>query len=131
VDIVTPDDVWRSSIYDRMDEVNPTTQMPPLARNLIDTNAVQIMADWINSLPGMPALAPPTISPTGGTFTGGVTVTILPPDPDATVYYTLDGTLPTTNFLPYTGPFNLDEYGYRQRECVRGQLCQQRSPLAI
>jgi uncharacterized repeat protein (TIGR03806 family) len=107
VDIVTPDDVWRSSLYDRMNVVNPTIQMPPLARNLVDTNAVQVMADWINSLPGIPAEAPPIISPAGGTFTGGVTVTILPPDPDATVYYTLNGTLPTTNSFPYTGPFNL------------------------
>jgi uncharacterized repeat protein (TIGR03806 family) len=107
VDIVTPDDVWRSSLYDRMDVVNPAIQMPPLARNLIDTNAVQVMADWINSLGGTPAEAPPTISPAGGTFTGGVTVTILPPDPAAKVYYTLDGTLPTTNSLLYTEPFNL------------------------
>jgi uncharacterized repeat protein (TIGR03806 family) len=107
VDIVTPGDVWRSSLYDRMNSVAAPIKMPPLARNLIDTNAVHVMADWINSLPGIPAEAPPTISPAGGTFTGGVTVTILPPDPDATVYYTLDGTLPTTHSLPYTGPFNL------------------------
>jgi hypothetical protein len=81
--------------------------MPPLARNLIDTNAVAVFAAWINSLPGTPAEAPPTISPAGGTFTGGITVTILPPDTDAKVYYTLDGSLPTTNSLQYTGPFNL------------------------
>jgi hypothetical protein len=67
VDIVTPDDVWRSSLYDRMDVVNPAIQMPPLARNLIDTNAVAVMADWINSLPGTPALPPPTLTPPGGT----------------------------------------------------------------
>jgi len=54
VDIVTPNDIWRSSLYDRIDVVNPATQMPPLARNLIDTNAVQVMADWINSLGGTP-----------------------------------------------------------------------------
>jgi mono/diheme cytochrome c family protein len=107
VDIVTPDDVWRSSLYLRMDTTNSTIKMPPLARNLIDTNAAPVLAAWINSLPGTPAEAPPTISPAGGTFTGGVTVTLEPPDANATVYYTLDGSPPTTNSLPYTGPFNL------------------------
>jgi hypothetical protein len=45
VDIVTRDDVWRSSLYDSMDMVNPAIQMPPLARNLVvaDTNAVAVM----------------------------------------------------------------------------------------
>jgi uncharacterized repeat protein (TIGR03806 family) len=107
MDIVTPDDVWRSSIYDRMNEVNPPTQMPPLARNLIDTNAVQVMADWINSLPGTPALPPPTLTPPGGIFQGLVSVTLQDPSNDVTMYYTLDGSLPTTNSTLYTGPFLL------------------------
>jgi uncharacterized repeat protein (TIGR03806 family) len=108
VDIVTPDDVWRSSLYDRMDEVNPATQMPPLARNLIDTNAVQVMADWINSLPGTPALPPPTLTPAGGTYLGSVSVTLQDPATNSvTMYYTLDGSLPTTNSLLYTGPILL------------------------
>ena len=70
--IVAPSDIWRSVLYDRMDVVNPAIQMPPLARNLVDTNAVQVMADWINSLGGTPALAPPTLTPFGGIFTGSV-----------------------------------------------------------
>jgi hypothetical protein len=106
MDVVTPDDVWRSSIYLRMDTTN-SFKMPPLARNLIDTNAVPVFDAWINSLPGTPAEAPPTISPPGGTFIGGVTVMLQPPDANATLYYTLDGSLPTTNSLQYTGPFNL------------------------
>jgi hypothetical protein len=65
------------------------------------------MADWINSLPGTPALPPPTINPEGGSFTGSVTVTMQSPNPNATVYYTLDGSLPTTNSIPYATPFNL------------------------
>jgi len=100
--------VWRSSLYDRMDEVNPATQMPPLARNLIDTNAVQVMADWINSLPGTPALPPPTLTPAGGTYLGSVSVTLQDPATNSvTMYYTLDGSLPTTNSLLYTGPILL------------------------
>jgi hypothetical protein len=28
-----------------------TVKMPPLGRNVIDTNAVNLIRDWINSLP--------------------------------------------------------------------------------
>ena len=91
----------------RMNTVNPAIQMPTLARNLIDTNAVQVMTDWINSLPGTPALAPPVITPNGGTFIPSVTVTLQAADTNATLYYTLDGTLPTTNSLLYSAPFLL------------------------
>ncbi len=106
--IVAPSDIWRSVLYDRMDVVNPAIQMPPLARNLVDTNAVQVMADWINSLGGTPALAPPTLTPFGGIFTGSVSVTAQEAvTNDTTLYYTLDGSLPTTNSTPYTGPILL------------------------
>jgi hypothetical protein len=90
-----------------MNSVNPAIQMPPLARNRIDTNAVQIMSDWINSLGGTPALPPPTITPSAGAFQGFVNVTIQPPANNVTMYYTLDGSLPTTNSQLYTGPFML------------------------
>jgi uncharacterized repeat protein (TIGR03806 family) len=105
--IIAPEDIWRSMIYQRINTVNPTYQMPPLARSLIDTNAVQVFADWINSLPGTPALAPPTITPNGGSYVAAVKVTLSAPDTNATVYYTLDGSLPTTNSFLYTGAFNL------------------------
>jgi len=81
--------------------------MPPLARNLIDTNAVQVITDWINSLPGTPALAPPLIIPNGGSFVGSANVALAAPNTNATIYYTLDGSLPTTNSFQYAGAFNL------------------------
>jgi PA14 domain/Chitobiase/beta-hexosaminidase C-terminal domain len=102
--IVKADDVWRSMIWERMNTVNHSIQMPPLARNLIDSNAVVAMAGWINSLPGTPALPPPTITPNGGVFNQTVAVTIQAAVTNATVHYTLDGTLPTTNSPIYTVP---------------------------
>ena len=105
--VIVPKDIWRSVLYDRIDSVNPAIKMPPLARNLIDTNAVSVFASWINSLAGTPAEAPPVINPSGGTFLGSISVSLQAPDTNAILYYTLDGTLPTTNSLLYSGPFLL------------------------
>ena len=105
--VVTPDDLWRSILYQRANTNDASVKMPPLARNLIDTNNMAILAAWINSLPGTPALAPPTMTPPGGTFTGSVNVTLTPPDTNATLYYTLDGSLPTTNSFVYGGVIHL------------------------
>jgi hypothetical protein len=49
--IIMPKDIWRSVLHDRMNTNAPTIKMPPLAHNLIDTNAVRLIRDWIDSLP--------------------------------------------------------------------------------
>ncbi len=110
--IVAPRDVWRSVLYDRINSVDASNapskiQMPPLARNVIDTNAVVVMAAWINSLPGVPALAPPTLIPDGGSFVGQALVAVAAGETNASIRYTLDGSLPTTNSALYAGPFRL------------------------
>src|SRR5581483_2406756 len=105
--IVKPKDVWRSILWERMSATNAAIKMPTLARNLVDTNAVQVMAAWINSLPGTPALPPPIIAPAGGAFNRSITVTLQAPDTNAALRYTLDGTLPTTNSLLYSSPLTL------------------------
>jgi hypothetical protein len=104
--VVKARDVWRSVLVSRINTLDQTIQMPDF-RNLIDTNGVQVITDWINSLPGTPALAPPTITPNGGTFFSKVSVTLQSPDTNATIYYTLNGSLPSTNSFPYTGAFSL------------------------
>jgi hypothetical protein len=65
------------------------------------------MTDWINSLPGTPALAPPQLTPAGGAFVASVQVTLTAPDTNAVLRYTLDNSPPTTNSLLYAGPFLL------------------------
>ncbi|MDB6068031.1 MAG: hypothetical protein JWR26_4239 [Pedosphaera sp.] len=105
--VVNAQDIWRSTLYQRANSLTPGVKMPPLARNVIDTNAMAIIAAWINSLPGTPALAPPVLSPAGGAFVGTTTLTVLPPVTNAVVYYTLDGSLPTTNSLVYSAPITL------------------------
>ena len=104
--VVKAKDIWRSVLLSRINTLNQDIQMPDF-RNLIDTNAVQVITDWINSLPGTPALAPPAITPNGGSFFSGVNVTLQSPDTNATLYFTLDGTLPTTNSFQYSAVFNL------------------------
>jgi hypothetical protein len=48
--IVTPHDVIRSVLWQRMNTTNVLVRMPSLGHDQIDTNAVRLTADWINSL---------------------------------------------------------------------------------
>ena len=51
----------------------------------------------------------PIISPNGGTFTDSQVITITCRTDGAAIYYTLDGTVPTTNSAKCTGAFTLTE----------------------
>ena len=105
--VVQPEDIWRSVLHVRMNTATNTFKMPPLARSLIDSNAVRIIGDWINSLPGTPALAPPVITPNGGNYFSTVSISLSAPDTNSVIYYTLDGSPPATNSFRYTSAFNL------------------------
>ncbi|PHO08031.1 glycoside hydrolase [Thermoanaerobacterium thermosaccharolyticum] len=52
-------------------------------------------------------VATPVFSPTGGTYTSAQNITISCATSGATIYYTTDGTDPTTNALVYSGPINI------------------------
>lgn len=53
-------------------------------------------------------LAPPLFSPPAGTaFPGGFPVSIASPSPDATIYFTTDGSRPSRSSTAYQGPIHL------------------------
>lgn len=53
---------------------------------------------------GTPIAATPTFSPSAGIYSGGQTVTISDSTPSSTIYYTTDGSTPTTASSVYSAP---------------------------
>ncbi|MES2390764.1 MAG: chitobiase/beta-hexosaminidase C-terminal domain-containing protein, partial [Acidobacteriota bacterium] len=73
----------------------PTVAVPP--------------ANW--ALPILPIAAAPVISPASGSYSIAPQVTLSESTPGATLYYTVDGSTPTTLSSVYVGPFALTNSG--------------------
>jgi len=63
--------------------------------------------DVYGLLNGTPTAATPVISPASQTFTGTLSVTITDSTGGASIYYTTDGSAPTTSSTKYTGPISV------------------------
>ena len=58
--VIAPNDFWRSILFMRANTTEPF-KMPPLARNTIDEAGVNLLREWIQSLPGPHVLPPPEV----------------------------------------------------------------------
>ncbi len=66
--VIKPRDLSKSVLFARINRLGDI-QMPPLARNVADTNAINSVAQWIESLPGSTEPAPPRFHPNPRTST--------------------------------------------------------------
>lgn len=111
-------------IYYTTDDTVPTTSSTryTAAINLTATTTIKAIAvadDMNNSevlsvtytknAPVVDTVATPTASPNGGNFTGSVDVTLACATEGVTIYYTTDGSEPTTDSTQYTVAIHLTE----------------------
>jgi hypothetical protein len=91
-----------SSIYVSILTFTETTPVNAISK----TNGLALSK--VNSVVFEKSTAPVSISPNGGSFIEKVKITLTCPTPGADIYYTLDGSVPTTASIKYSLPFDLD-----------------------
>jgi len=71
--------------------------------------SVQDILNWtfVSNSGGQPTTAAPAISPASGTYSSAQTVTITDATSGSSIFYTIDGSQPTTSSTPYTSAFTV------------------------
>jgi hypothetical protein len=70
-----------------------------------------ILGEVVDQVTGSttPAALAPVVTPPGGAFTASESVTISDASPNSTIYYTLDGSLPSTSSDVYSSPIGISK----------------------
>jgi Chitobiase/beta-hexosaminidase C-terminal domain len=86
--------------------VSSTGTLQAIAVATGDTNSAVASATYTISAT-LPSVSTPTFSPAAGTYTSAQSVTISDATPGATIYYTTNGSTPTTSSTQYSGPISV------------------------
>ena len=123
-----------ATIYYTTNGLTPTTSSTqysgPIPVSETETiEAIAVATGYTNSAVAMATYtihtvttAKPTFSPAGGTYTTSQTVTISDATPGATIYYTTNGTTPTTSSTQYTSAITVSADGDSAGDCGRFRL---------
>jgi hypothetical protein len=96
-----------STLYTGAFTVNTTTTVNAIAvATGYTTSPVSSAVYIINNIP-VPTAATPAFTPIAGTYTSAQSVTLTDSTPGAAIYYTLNGSTPTTGSTLYTGAFTV------------------------
>jgi hypothetical protein len=120
VSVTISDSTAGATIHYTTDGSTPTTSSPAYSGPISVTTSMTVKA--MASAAGMAnsnvasatytlQTATPTFDPPGGNYILQLTVSISDASPGATIYYTRDGSTPTTSSTQYTGPILLNILG--------------------
>lgn len=93
-----------STLYTAPVAVSATTTIKAIAAGGGHTQSAVASATYTINIP---QAAAPTFNPPGGTYTSAQSVTISSTTPGAVIYYTADGSTPTTASTTYSAPVNV------------------------
>jgi hypothetical protein len=100
VDGTTP--TTTSSVYSEPINVSASETIKAIAVATGSSTSTVASATYTITIPGLAAI--PTVTPAAGTYPSAQTVTLATTTPSATIYYTVDGTAPTTSSSVYSAP---------------------------
>lgn len=96
-----------SSVYSGPITVSKTETLEAVASETGFSNSAAVTAAYTVNPPA--ALPAPTFAPASGTYGGTQSVTISEATPGATIYFTTDGTAPTTSSSVYSAPIAVSQ----------------------
>jgi hypothetical protein len=100
--------LYASNLTDGRDTLGPAVKfVVPVVTNGKVYVGAQEEVDVFGLLSGVNQVATPTFNPPAGSYSGSTTVTISTTTPNAAIYYTTDGTAPSTASTLYTAAITL------------------------